>query len=243
LGEYRLQGHLVDGTELFDVTYEVGSRLVINSLGEEAEQIVVVVGKGVRSVHASPDAKPVAASSSARGNLPGQAGPSRMNFNLLLGSRRLDDNWEPVDESNALGFRFDHAFRDWPVHLVWGLHLASEDGEDMGPPFNVSGDVELNLAEFSIGVMKVWDRAARFRPYVSAGASLIQADLETELYDDNDESLGLFVEVGVFWQLARGFNIGLDTRHLLLTDLEIGPGPAEVDVNSFQVSVLLGWGW
>ncbi len=45
----------------------------------------------------------------------------------------------------------------------------------------------------------------------------------------------------MFWKVGRHLNLGIDTRHLLLTDLEIGR--ADVDVNYFQVGLLVGWGW
>jgi hypothetical protein len=239
LGEYGFRGNSADGTELFDVTYNVGDRIVINISGDKSEQIVIVVGRGVRSMR--PEAGKEPAPSSGKAAIPGHAPPSRGNLNLILGSRGLDDNWRPVEDQNAIGIRVDHELGQFPLRLVWGLHASREDGTDMDNPFNVTGHVEATVLEFSFGLMKQWDRAARFRHYISTGVSLVQAGLETDDFHERDESLGMFVEVGIFWQLPHGINIGIDTRHLLLTGLEINH--EDVDVNYFQVGLLAGWGW
>lgn len=241
LGEHEFRGYNADGTELFDVTYNVGDRIVITTAGDKAEQIVIVVGRGVRSVHPAAEAKPEKARRPDRGLLPGHAPPSRGNVNLILAGRQLDGNWEPMDDQKAIGIRLDHEVGEFPLHLVWGLHASSDDGTDMHEPFHLAGGVDVSVAELSFGVMKLWEQAARVRPYISTGVSLVHADLEGVSFDENDHSLGLFVEVGMFWQLGRGFNIGIDTRHLLLTGLEIGD--ANVDLNYFQVGLLAGWGW
>lgn len=240
LGEYGFRGNSADGTEIFDVTYNVGDRIVITSAGK-SEQIIIVVGRGVRSMQPGAGAKPARNSRAARKLLPGEGPPSRGNINLILAGRQLDDNWQPMDDQNAIGIRLDHEVGEFPLHLVWGLHASSDDGTDMAEPFHRAGDVEATVSEFSFGLMKLWGRAGRFRSYISTGASLVHANLEAEGLDQSDESLGVFVEVGMFWRLGRGFNVGIDTRHLLLTDLEIGG--ADVDVNYFQVGLLAGWGW
>ncbi len=241
LGEYGFRGNSADGTEIFNVTYNIGDRIVITSAGDKSEQIIIVVGRGVRSMHTEAGAKPKKSSPPVRNVLAGQAPPSRGNINLILAGRQLDDNWQPLDDQNAIGIRVDHEFRGFPLHLVWGLHASSDDGADMAEPFHLEGAVDATVAEFSFGLMKLWDRAARFRHYVSTGVSLVHTDLKADSLDESDESLGVFVEVGMFWQLGRGLNLGIDTRHLLLTGLEIGG--ADVDVNYFQVGLLVGWGW
>jgi len=241
LGEYRFRGNSADGTELFDVTYNIGDRIVITSAGK-SEQIIIVVGRGVRSMHTEAGPQPRESPPLGRSVLPGQAQPCRGNINLILAGRQLDNNWQPMDDQNAIGIRVDHESGEFPLHLVWGLHISSDDGTDMAEPFHLAGDVEATVAEFSFGLMKLWDRAARFRSYISTGVSLVHADLKAgSLLDESDESLGVFVEVGMFWQIGRGLNLGIDTRHLLLTDLELGG--ANVDVNYFQVGLLVGWGW
>lgn len=266
LGEYGFRGNSADGTELFDVTYNIGDRIVITSAGK-SEQIIIVVGRGVRSMHTEAAAKAAKSRSPGRAVIPGHAPPSRRNVNVILGSRHLDDNWRPMEDQTALGIRVDHEYRDFPLHLVWGLHASWDDSSELGQPFHLTGDVDVTILELSFGVMKLWDRAARFRSYISTGVSLVHVELEGDQLicprrkrdprclgqtlvhtDNNDESFGVFVEVGMFWQLPHGINIGIDTRHLLLTGLAFDHGDpiiqrVDVDVNYFQVGLLVGWGW
>lgn len=241
LGEYSFRGNSADGTELFDVTYAVGQRIVLTSAGDRREQIVIVVGMGVRSVHAAAGAKSKKNSGPGRNMLTGRSPRSRGNINWILGSRQMDDNWQPMETQTSVGIRVDHMLQALPLRLVWGLHASTDDGSDMAEPFHLAGDVEASVTEFSVGVMKLWDRRVHFRPYVSTGLSLVHAELEADGFDENDDSLGVFVEVGISWRFGPGFNIGIDTRHLLLTDLQMGD--ADVDVNYFQVGLLAGWGW
>jgi len=165
------------------------------------------------------------------------------NANFVLGGRALDEDfWSPVDSQAVVGVTVDFGREGWPVHLETGIQ-GSADDDDL---FDV-GLVKLtgSVAELSFGVNKTWKPKGNVRPFLGGGLASVTARLEAETplgdVDDEDTSGGVYVHGGVFWRLGERFNIGLDGRILVGTDITLFG--AEGDADYAQFGLVLGWGW
>ena len=164
------------------------------------------------------------------------------NANFILGSRTMSsgDDWEPFESQVLFGANVDFGKEGWPIQMVAGVH-ASVDAETA---FGV--DLTATITELSFGVSKIWKVGKNTRPHIGGGAAMVTAALEAELgsfgsTSVDDSSPGFYVDGGVYWRLGRRFNIGVDARVMLGTDIEFYG--IKGDANYTQIGLLLGWGW
>ncbi len=170
------------------------------------------------------------------------------NANFLLGWRMLDEDlWEPTEDQPVFGVTVDFAPDPWPVQLAIGLYGSTDEEElDLGVfGFSTSGEFTASVTELSFGVLKSWEVAGNVHPYVGGGLSFVEAEAELESgsssVDDDDNSPALYGHGGVSWRLGSRFNIGVDGRFLVGSDIELFD--SEGDADYFQIGLLLGWGW
>ncbi len=161
--------------------------------------------------------------------------PWTANLNLLLGKKFLDPDWEPVNEHIALGAAADFRMRDWPVNIAFdGVYSFSERATRAD-----ASDFHSWCMELRGGVRKIWDgKFLSMRPYNAAGIASITTAME---FEDNDPyrrtGLGLWAQGGVYWELERFLNVGIDATYsyarVLLNSLQVNAG-------GLQVSMVLG---
>jgi hypothetical protein len=172
------------------------------------------------------------------------------NVNLIGGKRWMTDDslWkgafqEPVDEQNVYGVNVDWAPEEWPVSLLFGAFVSTEDGvipDSMGPI-----DTDVEILELSFGLIHTWQGHKMLRPYIGGGLSSVIVELDasqgslSEKFDDN--SFGFFFTGGLYLRLGKHFNVGLDGRFLYLTDLNIEG--QSFDADYLQLGLLVGWHW
>jgi hypothetical protein len=162
------------------------------------------------------------------------------NANFVLGGRTLDeDDWAPAEEHVVFGVTVDFGGEGWPVNLAIGHHLSI--GTDEWGPFDLTSTV----AELTFGVQKTWVVDGVTRPYIGGGVAAVNAESELELGNlsvtEDDTSGAVYVDGGVFWRLGSRFNIGVEGRLVVGTDLELAG--ADVNADYFQGGLILGWGW
>jgi hypothetical protein len=162
------------------------------------------------------------------------------NANFLLGLRSLDNDFEPVEDQNALGVTVDFGVSDWPINLEVGAHISSE--EDSIRIGGSSIDVDVTITELTFGVVKIWEvGGGNVHPFVGGGLTAYMADIKVEGEKTDDTAPGLYAHGGVFWRLGEAFNIGVDGRIVQGVDLDFEGD--SVDGNYLQTSLILGWGW
>ena len=177
----------------------------------------------------------------AAASVPARAG--EVNLNVYTGPRYLDkDFWDPIEDQYAIGGTVDFAKQGAPVHFALGLH-NSIGVEDFNDP--VIDSLVGGVTELSFGVAKVFKTAGKTRPFVSGGASFVRAEAEADTFagnvDDNDESLGLWIEGGVYWRLTHHFNLGVHARTLLGTSVTLFD--VDGDADYWQFGPMIGWSW
>jgi hypothetical protein len=164
------------------------------------------------------------------------------NANFVLGSRALDkDFWEPVNGQAVFGTTVDFGKKEWPIHLETGLLVSVGVEED----FIGASDVFGSVAELDFGVNKTWKLKGPARPFIGGGLASVGASYTIEApgddIDDNDSSGGAYFHGGVFWRIGKRFNIGIDGRFLVGTNITLFG--VDGDADYAQLGMILGWGW
>ena len=246
LGMYRFHIVASDGTPLLDQSYLIGEHI---TNGEQVEQLIVRLGAGINSMGLPSATKVKLPRLTGKSRRPDPS-PTPRNANFILGTRRFDEDLHPLDHQLVLGINGSVTRPLWPVSVLMGLHVSSKDKKESSP--GVKAELELSTVEVSLGVGKIWEKSRRLRPFIGGGLALIDAELKGSLtvsspipidfdVDVDDTSLGLFLDLGIFWRLGERFNLGFSYRILGFTELELGDG--ETDIDYQQLGLIVGWGW
>lgn len=187
--------------------------------------------------------------------VPAQAGG---NANFTLGTRQLqdDDHFDEVDTQGMFGLTVDFGPADWPVSWAVGYYfsVAEEDvalDVDLaGTPAVLEGSATAAVAELSFGVRKTWN-AAGSRPFVEGGLAAVIAGLDVDAtggsVDDSDAGAGVYAQAGVYWRLGSRFNLGVNARALLGSEIDLSDNFSsafeDADVDYVSGGLILGWGW
>jgi hypothetical protein len=164
------------------------------------------------------------------------------NANFILGGRGLDkDFWEPANGQFVIGAQVDFGKMDWPIHLETGMQVSVGGEED----FFGTADVYGSVAELDFGVNKTWELKGPARPFIGGGLAAVGASITIEAplndIDDDDDSGGAYFHGGVFWRIGSRFNIGIDGRVLVGTNITLFGEDGDADYA--QLGMILGWGW
>lgn len=173
---------------------------------------------------------------------PALAGDVNLNF-YPASARALDEElWSPVDDQWAFGGTVDFGEKGNPLHMAIGFHVGvGFDDANNG----LIDEQASSISELSVGIAGAWQSKGRLRGYVAGGFSFVGARLEVDTItndvDDDDDSLGGWIEAGMAWRLGHHFSLGFGARTLLGTDITLFG--VEGDADYFQFGPLLAWSW
>ena len=184
---------------------------------------------------------PLAACASLPG--PGPAPAARPlgfgpNLDLLVGVRQLDEaDFAPIEDQTVFGVQLDSSIPGAPLGWEVGFSYSSEDDTIGSLAF------EASLLELYGGLRKDFETGSPVRPYLGAGVSLIEVDVDASSGgmggSESDTSPGLYVHGGVRVDVSDTIHIGLDARAVLATDFEIGG--IGFDADHEQLAFLIGF--
>jgi hypothetical protein len=173
---------------------------------------------------------------------PARAEDVNLNF-YPFAARYLDkDFWDPIENQYAAGGTVDFGKAGWPLHFAIGLHGSVGD-ENITNPL-VSG-VNGTVNELSFGIAKVWTPKGKVRPFLSGGLSFVHAVAEADTFlgttDDDDDSIGVWIEGGVYWRLSPHFNLGMFGRTLVGSNITLFSTDGDADY--WEWGPMIGWSW
>jgi hypothetical protein len=127
--------------------------------------------------------------------------------------------------------------------------LEDIDLADLGLDFGffpVLQTVTSTVGELSAGVLYRPRGERKLIPFVGGGLSFISVEREMEQLigfsrSDDDTTVGIYVNGGVYWRIGKRFNIGFDGRVVTGTSVELFGKKG--DANYGQFGLILGWGW
>ncbi|HXV78193.1 MAG TPA: hypothetical protein VD788_17920 [Candidatus Polarisedimenticolaceae bacterium] len=179
-------------------------------------------------------------------SFPGVAAGMKVDINFVLGGKALDeDDWDDdADSQGMIGIETTFGNPGWPVAVALDYLLSGQSDERVVTS-PVLGEVDLlqATAELDAGVRKIWT-VGRARPFVGGGLGILTARQETNVglrtIDEQDGTVGIWLNGGCFWRLTRRFNLGVDLR---LSAGEVELFGRDVSAGGNSLGLLLGWGW
>jgi hypothetical protein len=157
---------------------------------------------------------------------------SRTNrVSVYVGKRQLDHgDWEPVDEQLAFGLDFAHV----PDAIGWeiGLQGSRDSREESGL------DIRGEMTEISAG-LRVQAGDDVIRPYAGAGVAWLNAEIDADVVDDDDDSFAAYAHAGLTCDMGPSFYIGFDGRIVFGSSLSLLGD--DTDADYAQLAVLVGF--
>lgn len=186
----------------------------------------------------------IALLSGAAAGIAAPAHAADVNLNVYSSWRQMNDTdlWEDLEDQYSLGGMVDFAKAGSPLHFVVGTIVGVGAKDFTNPLINDAISVE---NELSFGINKTWGKTGSTRPFLSGGVSFVRTEITLDApggdIKDDDDSLGFFVEGGVYWRLGPHFNLGLHGRILGGTSVEMFG--EEGDADYWEAGPMIGWSW
>lgn len=167
------------------------------------------------------------------------------NVTVHVGERRLDGDWDAVDQQPTAGVQVDRHDPSAAIGYEFGLFISSDRGERLDPgPDNLGGDFELSgmATDLSVGLRKTFSRRD-VHSYIGAGVAYTHAAIEVDpphgdAEEETDDSLGFYAHAGFYWSILQNSLFGLDYRVITGTDTDLGLAE---DSDSSVVSLFFGY--
>jgi hypothetical protein len=162
----------------------------------------------------------------------------------IFGRNMSSDLWNDVDSQAGFGATVDFGRHGSPFHFQAGLQSSTATKSFTDP---LVSDTRGAISEIFFGIAKVWETKGRTRPYIGGGASFVHATLEKNVLSGgdsvskDDDSLGFYVEGGVYWRLTAHFDFGVMGRYLGATSISLFGKDGDADY--WEAGPMLGWSW
>ena len=163
--------------------------------------------------------------------------------NRVRGNRELDDEaWDGVETATSIGLDCTQGYGSKWLFPEGGFHYSDESGSTTDANGNRI-HADLDLFEFSVGVLAQWPKGSSsyLRPYAGAGGSMVHIDADIAdngLRGEDDDVFGFYWKAGVLVAVSLESHMGLEIRGFeggsVTTEL------AEADADSVQLSLVLG---
>ncbi|HZJ70900.1 MAG TPA: hypothetical protein VFF36_08215 [Planctomycetota bacterium] len=175
---------------------------------------------------------------------------------IFIGRRKYSD--DNLDQDYSDGSDLDMQHSGFKGLEIEGCDTSTGHGYEVGISFAYQTDdtdltpfdYELTTEEFYGGyryTFRTADPDNIWRPFVSLGASVIRAHIDTPTFppfDDDASALAGYAQLGMTWDVGARLRLGLTGRTLFGTnDLDIGTpdGESSADVDYNQVAFTIGY--
>jgi hypothetical protein len=162
-------------------------------------------------------------------------------INFFFGQKDLDEEWEPLDSQQAIGFELTFG-EQWPVAVAIDFLKSDDDGRyafEYGMnDYNVK--IEAETQEIDAGVRYLFRKDKKVVPYIGGGLAYIDGELTVEGISRSDSAVGFWLAGGVNFRIGKVFNLGVDLRS---SSADVEVEGFEVDAGGLAYGVLLGFRW
>ncbi len=144
--------------------------------------------------------------------------PPVFSIGVGIAGRGLDsDSYEPVEHQFAFGFDFvARRVGAGPLGVEFGTLFSGDS----------AGSLDMAIGELYLGarltLADLYDTTQPVVPYISAGGTLITADIEQNNLSSSDDTSGYYLRAGIDFLVSPEFSVGIDFRHVGGTDTDFG---------------------
>jgi opacity protein-like surface antigen len=161
------------------------------------------------------------------------------NVNFLLGQKSLEsDDWSPLEDQFAFAVLVDFKQAHWPVSIALDFLGSYDEQTQLGIK------LEGTTSEFDAGVRKIWQvSGGSIKPYIGGGIAFINAEIKAIDFvtvSDDDNSVGYWLNGGIYWTLGLHFNLGVDLRY---SDADVTIAGVDGEAGGSTAGLLLGYHW
>jgi hypothetical protein len=144
------------------------------------------------------------------------------NLNVGAGLKFLNPDWEGVTgvtDQTEIRATVDFRQRKWPINVAfhYGYAFGPETYQQVPGNETAVAAQTIVMQEMGFGVRKIFDfRLYTVRPFFGGGFGYSSADWRVDNdelgyhFSDQQGKVGIWLNGGVYWELNRHFNIGLD---------------------------------
>ena len=145
---------------------------------------------------------------------------------LLVGERSMrSSDWDPVDEHKVVAFEYVTPLSYQPLEFEVGLARSKDE----------HSSTDGTTTEGSFGLRASFAGDERLQPYVGAGISRIEAEIDPPGNDDDDGSFAAYAHGGVLYYLSPEWFLGFDLRFLFGSDIDLFGQDMDADYTQFGV--------
>lgn len=156
------------------------------------------------------------------------------NVNLFLGGKTLSEaDWGIWNEQGEFGVLIDVQTAGMPVSFAIDLLGSAEERYGL----------LVSTSELDFGLRMIFDvDGTTLHPYVGGGLGFMGGRIEDTWFggEDEDTSMGLWLNGGVYVTLGEHFNLGLDLRY---SSAEVTLLNTPVEIGGNHAGLLLGYHW
>jgi hypothetical protein len=158
-----------------------------------------------------------------------------VNLNLIVGQKLLDDgDWGgDLDQQISYGLMSDINVAVIPFSIALDILTTAESADQAGP------DLEGKTFEINAGIRKYFTLVPVVDPYVGAGLSWLQAEIDNGIQTDDGDGFGYWIDAGVVYVIKDHVNVGADVRYSQ-GDVDLDGGAPEIDAGGLTYSVFVG---
>ena len=168
------------------------------------------------------------------------------NVNLGMGMKFLDKvDWGELEIQRQTEFRLATDARQprWPINVAFDyMHSYSQEKFYIDTTTGRTVAYKGTTDELNLGVRKIFDRKLySMRPFVGGGLGYISTSFFKDLEKSfQNGSLGMWADGGIYWELERHFNIGVEG---IWSWAEIPIVVVDVNAGGLHVEMLVGYHW
>lgn len=163
------------------------------------------------------------------------------SFNFFIGSKSLDDIWDPVENQMDIGLKFDFKKKDWPVSVAFDI-LSSYDTK-LDTSYSPAVEFTGNTLEKNFGLRFGSQVSPSLNVFTGGGVSFINATFKgTEsgvTISDSGSAVGNWFEVGLCLT-ADNLNVGID---VIKSSGDVSMYGISGDAGGLHFGLLFGFRW
>jgi hypothetical protein len=171
------------------------------------------------------------------------------NLNAGLGMKFLNkDEWAITGQQTEFRVAFDVRQRRWPINIAADfMHSQSSEASFFDSSCDCRVKYQQTTTELNAGVRKIFDRKLySMRPFLGGGFGYISTQMNfSELISALQQgNMGIWLDGGVYWELERHFNIGLEGLYSWAKiNYETNASTEEANAGGMHIQMILGYHW